>query len=119
MFNKIITPALIITAGLITASCTPSDADIEKIVIETIKKKPEIIVQALTDYQNQEQEKTKQLFWQDLLDVLRNKDSTATPETIKLNIDDQIFGTNDNKKFKINLKQIIQLMTNQTEIIVD
>lgn len=34
------------------ASCSPSEEEIEKVVIETIKKKPELIVEALQDYQD-------------------------------------------------------------------
>ena len=41
---------------LMTASCKPSDAELKQAIEQTIKENPEIIIQALEDYQNKMQQ---------------------------------------------------------------
>lgn len=55
---KTLTSTLLITgAMLMTASCKPSDAELKKAIEDTIKENPEIIIQALEDYQNKMEQK--------------------------------------------------------------
>jgi len=57
MFKTITSTLLITGATLMTASCKPSDAELKKAIEETIKDNPEIIIQALEDYQNKMEQK--------------------------------------------------------------